>query len=52
MTDATEHPPGTWGAFGRALFADPTARALGRVGVVDVGSNSVRLVFLLVAALW
>ncbi len=33
-----------WGPFGRPLFDDPTARALSRVGVVDVGSNSVRLV--------
>ena len=33
-----------WGPFGRPLFADPKARALARVGVVDVGSNSVRLV--------
>jgi len=33
-----------WGPFGRPLFDDPSARALGRVGVVDVGSNSVRLV--------
>ena len=33
-----------WGPFGRPLFADPQARALARVGVVDVGSNSVRLV--------
>lgn len=33
-----------WGPFGRPLFADPDARALSRVGVVDVGSNSVRLV--------
>ena len=33
-----------WGPFGRPLFADPAARALSRVGVVDVGSNSVRLV--------
>ncbi|WP_299282581.1 Ppx/GppA family phosphatase [uncultured Tateyamaria sp.] len=32
------------GLFGRALFEDPSARALARVGVVDVGSNSVRLV--------
>ena len=32
------------GLFGRALFDDPDARALARVGVVDVGSNSVRLV--------
>lgn len=33
-----------WGPFGRPLFDDPTSRALSRVGVVDVGSNSVRLV--------
>lgn len=33
-----------WGPFGRPLFEDPSARALERVGVVDVGSNSVRLV--------
>ena len=32
------------GPFGRPLFDDPSARALARVGVVDVGSNSVRLV--------
>ncbi len=32
------------GLFGRPLFQDPSARALARVGVVDVGSNSVRLV--------
>ncbi|MGB7243744.1 MAG: Ppx/GppA family phosphatase [Sulfitobacter sp.] len=32
------------GLFGRSLFEDPGARALSRVGVVDVGSNSVRLV--------
>ncbi|WP_281968099.1 Ppx/GppA family phosphatase [Roseovarius nanhaiticus] len=30
--------------FGRALFDKPSARALKRVGVVDVGSNSVRMV--------
>lgn len=30
--------------FGRPLFDDPSSRALERVGVVDVGSNSVRLV--------
>ena len=39
-TEATED----WGAFGRPLFDDPTVRALRRVGVIDVGSNSVRLV--------
>ncbi|QUJ77070.1 Ppx/GppA family phosphatase [Sulfitobacter albidus] len=32
------------GLFGKPLFEDPSARALRRVGVVDVGSNSVRLV--------
>ena len=32
------------GPFGRPLFDSPSARALSRVGVVDVGSNSVRLV--------
>tara|TARA_R110002110_G_scaffold20396_8_gene82886 strand:+ start:1450 stop:3036 length:1587 start_codon:yes stop_codon:yes gene_type:complete len=32
------------GLFGKPLFEDPRARALARVGVVDVGSNSVRLV--------
>ena len=33
-----------WGPFGKPLFDDPEARALSRVGVVDVGSNSVRMV--------
>ncbi len=33
-----------WGTFGRPLFDDPDTRALKRVGVVDVGSNSVRMV--------
>ncbi|MFT6451610.1 MAG: exopolyphosphatase/guanosine-5'-triphosphate,3'-diphosphate pyrophosphatase [Halocynthiibacter sp.] len=33
-----------WGPFGRPLFDDAKARGLARVGVVDVGSNSVRLV--------
>jgi exopolyphosphatase/guanosine-5'-triphosphate,3'-diphosphate pyrophosphatase len=32
------------GHFGRSLLDDPSARALSRVGVVDVGSNSVRMV--------
>jgi exopolyphosphatase / guanosine-5'-triphosphate,3'-diphosphate pyrophosphatase len=32
------------GLFGKPLFEDPSARALSRVGVVDVGSNSVRMV--------
>jgi exopolyphosphatase/guanosine-5'-triphosphate,3'-diphosphate pyrophosphatase len=38
----TSHPDA--GLFGQPLFQDPGARALSRVGVVDVGSNSVRLV--------
>lgn len=43
--DANLAPLSTdWGPFGRPLFDDPSARALSRVGVVDVGSNSVRLV--------
>lgn len=33
-----------WDLFGRPLFEDASARALERVGVVDVGSNSVRMV--------
>lgn len=33
-----------WGPFGRPLFDDAKARGLSRVGVIDVGSNSVRLV--------
>lgn len=33
-----------WGPFGRPLFNDDMARQLSRVGVVDVGSNSVRMV--------
>ena len=32
------------GLFSKPLFQDPGARALRRVGVVDVGSNSVRMV--------
>lgn len=33
-----------WSPFGRPLFEDPAVRSLSRVGVVDIGSNSVRLV--------
>ncbi|ETX16639.1 exopolyphosphatase [Roseivivax halodurans JCM 10272] len=33
-----------WAPFEKPLFHDPKARALARVGVVDIGSNSVRLV--------
>lgn len=37
-------PDDEHGPFGKPLFDDPSARALSRVGVVDVGSNSVRMV--------
>ncbi len=33
-----------WGPFGRPLFDQDEARKLQRVGVIDVGSNSVRMV--------
>jgi exopolyphosphatase/guanosine-5'-triphosphate,3'-diphosphate pyrophosphatase len=33
-----------WGPFGRPLFDDESVKGLSRVGVIDVGSNSVRLV--------
>ncbi len=39
-----EDGPDDGGPFGRPLFDDPSARALDRVGVIDVGSNSVRMV--------
>ena len=43
--DGTPEPTTTeWGPFGRPIFDDPKTRAMARVGVVDVGSNSVRLV--------
>lgn len=42
MTDATDNDQ--WGPFGRPIYDDPQARALARVGVLDVGSNSVRMV--------
>ncbi len=44
MEAITDAGPLTWDPFERPLFKDPKARALSRVGVVDVGSNSVRLV--------
>ena len=44
MDDARPETPGDRGLFEKPLFNDPKARALSRVGVVDVGSNSVRLV--------
>ncbi|MEM6305544.1 MAG: Ppx/GppA family phosphatase [Pseudomonadota bacterium] len=48
LTDAAQPVPETGvadlGPFSKPLFEDPSARKLARVGVVDVGSNSVRLV--------
>ncbi len=44
MTDTQQPASQQWGLFGRPLFNDASSRALARVGVVDVGSNSVRLV--------
>lgn len=42
--DGDDDTHGHWSPFGRPLFNDPKARALSRVGVVDIGSNSVRMV--------
>ena len=43
-SDVPETGVADLGPFSKPLFEDPSARALRRVGVVDVGSNSVRLV--------
>ena len=50
MDDINDPATDEWGPFGRPIFGDAlivddaAARALARIGVVDVGSNSVRLV--------
>lgn len=44
MNLQSEPTESDWGPFGRPLFDDASSRALSRVGVVDIGSNSVRLV--------
>ena len=44
MDASSETADADWGPFGRPLFNEPSARGLSRVGVVDVGSNSVRMV--------
>lgn len=44
MTTQTEPDAIDWGPFGRPLFEDASSKNLSRVGVIDVGSNSVRLV--------
>ncbi len=44
-TDAKKRrTSGRWEPFGGPLFENDRARALSRVGVVDIGSNSVRMV--------
>ena len=40
--EAEIHPE--WGPFGVPLFDGPEAQSLARVGVIDIGSNSVRMV--------
>jgi exopolyphosphatase/guanosine-5'-triphosphate,3'-diphosphate pyrophosphatase len=44
MDGNSDTPADETGPFGRPIFYDPSARGLSRVGVVDVGSNSVRMV--------
>lgn len=44
MTTATTTLPPVRGYFGHPLFDDDSVRGLDRVGVIDVGSNSVRMV--------
>ena len=44
MTPAYDAQSDDWDPFGRRLFEHESARALSRVGVVDIGSNSVRMV--------
>ncbi len=44
MDGTTDAAQDDWEPFGRPLFDDPASEWLKRVGVVDVGSNSVRLV--------
>jgi len=44
MDSAPHSATEDWGPFERPLFDDPAMKRLRRVGVVDVGSNSVRLV--------
>ncbi len=43
--DGTNDPSESdWGPFGRPLFDQASSRRLSRVGIIDVGSNSVRMV--------
>ncbi len=42
--DANQGDQIDWGPFGKPLFSSDLAKGLSRVGVIDVGSNSVRMV--------
>ncbi|MDF1871448.1 Ppx/GppA family phosphatase [Vannielia sp.] len=42
--DGSAEQQRNWGPFGRPIYDHPEAQALSRVGVIDIGSNSVRLV--------
>lgn len=44
VPETDDAPPAQAGFFDNPVFIDPSARALSQVGVIDVGSNSVRLV--------
>ena len=44
MDGSTKPSESDWGPFGRPLFDEASSRRLSRVGVIDIGSNSVRMV--------
>jgi exopolyphosphatase/guanosine-5'-triphosphate,3'-diphosphate pyrophosphatase len=44
MTEVLQTSGDDWGGLSRALAQDPVTHAMPRLGVLDVGSNSVRLV--------
>lgn len=44
MEAQTSEPDASWGPFGRSIFDGSGSVGMARIGVVDVGSNSVRLV--------
>jgi exopolyphosphatase/guanosine-5'-triphosphate,3'-diphosphate pyrophosphatase len=44
LLDTAADTEAEWEPFGHPLFDDPSSRRLSRIGVVDIGSNSVRMV--------
>lgn len=44
MDGQSDNSAKDYGPFGKPIFDDPSSLALSRVGVIDVGSNSVRMV--------